>query len=214
MNPKNNSEIQEVGKHTEAIKIIKVHSVLAGVAALSPIPITDVAGIGGVQLTMLIRLSKLYNIDVNLEIFKDMIIGSMGGLITETIISWAVSLVKAIPGIGTLVGEIMQPPIAFAITYAMGRGFLYFIESDADITKTTSSEFGNIAKGYMGEGKKEFLEQKDQIIAKSQVKEYLEQEFQSIIGIMKSFNKGEDFLKKLSSLYKEAYLKAKTNLDE
>lgn len=109
----------------KALQIVKVHSSLAAIAALSPVPITDVAGIGGVQLAMLIRLSKLFKLDVDLTHYKDMIVGSLGGLVTEKILEWAASAVKTIPVIGTALGTLIQVPIAFAVTYAIGRVWIY-----------------------------------------------------------------------------------------
>lgn len=193
---------------TKANTIIKVHSGLAAIAALSPIPITDVAGIGGVQLTMLIRITKLYGIEADLVYYKNMITGVLGGLITGTILSWASSVVKVIPVIGTALGTVIQAPLAFVITYAIGKSVLFFLEKGNDIKTVQITDLQAKAKEYISEGKDLFKQEGKTIMEKQQDEEYIKQQFTEINDILKPFLKSEEFIRRFTGIMKDAFILA------
>jgi len=107
----------EVLKH-ESNKIIKSHMFMAMGAGLIPIPFADIIGVGAVQLDMIRKISKIFDVD-----FKDVqvkaIITSLTGSSMARI--GASSVVKFIPGVGAIAGGISMAAFSAASTYALGE---------------------------------------------------------------------------------------------
>lgn len=104
-------------KASKASEIIKNHVGFSLGAALVPLPGADLLAVSGVQLNMLRQLAKLYNIP-----FMD----SLGKSIISAVVSGGAarlgaSLIKALPGVGTFIGEMTMPVLSGASTYAFGR---------------------------------------------------------------------------------------------
>jgi len=201
-------------KRTQALRIVKHHSFFAALAALTPFPITDVAGIGGVQFAMLIRLANLYKLEIDLAAMKDMIIASVSGFITGKILEGVISLAKGLlPGIGQVTAQIVQAPLAFIITYCIGRAFIYFFEEGKSPKQITRAELKAKIQEYKEEARQEFLKSKDEIMKKRDDKEYVEAMSKEIEETLQPFSKDVtlDFIKKFSDFIKEAYQRAKEN---
>ena len=91
-------------------------TLVAAGAGLIPIPILDAAAILGVQINMIRVISNIYHVEFRENIAKS-IIGSLVGSVG------AVSLVKAIPVIGSMLGGVTVSVGAAAATYALGKVF-------------------------------------------------------------------------------------------
>src|SRR5437870_860538 len=98
-----------------ASKLVDRFSLWSGAAGLIPIPIVDMAAVGGVQLQMLRRLSEIYGVPFSDNLGKSVIASVAGAVIpasTATTAAMGVgSLVKGLPGIGTIVGVITMPAV-------------------------------------------------------------------------------------------------------
>jgi len=200
------TENRILDRKRQALRIVKHHSIFAAVAALSPLPITDVAGIGGVQLTMLIKISKIYNIEANIDYFGNMIKGSLGGFVTGKILEWASSMVKTIPGIGTILGIAIQPPVAFVVTYAIGRAFIFFLEEGKSPTEISEQEFSKKMNEFKVEAKEEFKKSKNEILKKKDDKKYIKEERREIEELLKPFSEVvvKDFIQSFIQNLKES----------
>ncbi|MBK6930255.1 MAG: DUF697 domain-containing protein [Saprospirales bacterium] len=113
----NAKTMQHSEKHPKANEIIKNHVGFSMGAALVPFPGADLLAVSAVQLNMLRQLSKLYNVR-----FLD----ALGKTIVSTLVGSGMarlgaSLVKAIPGVGTVIGELSMPALSGASTYALGK---------------------------------------------------------------------------------------------
>src|SRR5205085_2687306 len=87
-----------------ASKLVDRFSLWSGAAGLIPIPIVDMAAVGGVQLQMLRRLSEIYGVPFSENRGKAIIASLAGAVIpastaTTSAIGVA-SALKAIPGVG------------------------------------------------------------------------------------------------------------------
>jgi len=101
----------------EADHVIRRHTLFAAGAGLIPIPVLDTAAILGIQVTMLRSISQLYHIEFRENVVRSVIsslISSVG----------AVSIAKAIPGLGTVLGGVTLSAAASASTYALGKVFI------------------------------------------------------------------------------------------
>jgi uncharacterized protein (DUF697 family) len=104
-------------RQTKASEIIKNHVGFSLGAALIPMPGADLLAVSAVQLNMLRSLAKLYQVGFMDALGKNIISAVAGSSAARL----GASLVKAIPGVGTIVGELSMPVLSGASTYALGR---------------------------------------------------------------------------------------------
>ncbi len=107
-----------------AVKVVERFSLWSGAAGLVPVPLLDLAAIGGVQIQMLRRLSQIYDVPFSKTRGKALIAGFAGTMIPATTGIGMASFVKSVPLIGTAVGGIATPALAVAATYAIGMLFI------------------------------------------------------------------------------------------
>jgi uncharacterized protein (DUF697 family) len=104
-------------KRAKASEIIKNHVGFSLGAALIPMPGADLLAVSAVQLNMLRSLAKIYGVGFMDTLGKNIISAVAGGSAARL----GASLVKAIPGVGTIVGVLSMPALSGASTYALGR---------------------------------------------------------------------------------------------
>ena len=104
-------------KQAKASDIIKNHVGFSLGAALIPMPAADLFAVSAVQLNMLRHLAKLYQVNFMDSLGRNIISAVAGGSLARL----GASLVKAIPGVGTIVGELSMPVLSGASTYALGK---------------------------------------------------------------------------------------------
>ena len=98
-------------------------------AGLLPIPLLDLALIVGVQVKMLYDMSKLYGVPFRANMVRPLIVTLVSGGGSVALAQPVASLVKAIPGIGTVGGALTLPALAASSCYATGRVFIQHFES-------------------------------------------------------------------------------------
>jgi uncharacterized protein (DUF697 family) len=104
-------------KREKADSIILTHVGFAASAALLPLPLADIAAVGAVQLNMLRQLATLYRVGFIDKLGKNII----AALVTSSLTRVGASLIKLIPGVGTVIGELTMPALSAASTYALGQ---------------------------------------------------------------------------------------------
>ncbi len=107
----------ESEKQTKATEIIRNHVGFSLGAALVPFPGADLLAVSAVQLNMLRQLAKLYNVGFLDTLGKNIISAVVSGGMARL----GASLIKAIPGVGTIIGELSMPVLSGGSTYALGR---------------------------------------------------------------------------------------------
>ena len=132
-------------KNRHATTIIRNHVVWSmGASYIIPLPIADVFAVSALQLDMIRQLCRVYDIDFT-ETQGKAIVSS---LTTSTMArAGARSLIKLVPGIGTIVGGLTTAVINGASTYALGEvfktHFAYggtFLDFDTDRLKKLYNE--------------------------------------------------------------------------
>lgn len=119
VNSFSNSDMEQEAKALRANDIIKNHVGFAASAGLIPVPGADLAAVTAVQLNMLRQLAGLYNVKFMDNIGKNIITAIAGSSIARV----GASLIKAIPGVGTVIGEMSMAALSGASTYALGKMF-------------------------------------------------------------------------------------------
>ena len=117
-------------KQSEANKIIKKYILYSMGLGLIPIPVADLIFIMSLQLKMLYDISKIYEIEFSASGGKSIISSLISGITIYSVGDRTIgSLVKAIPGLGTILGITVVPAASGAATYALGKVFIQHYES-------------------------------------------------------------------------------------
>jgi len=107
-----------------ALELVDRLSLWSGAAGFIPVPIIDIAAVGGVQLHMLRRLSEIYGIPFSKNRVKSIITSLAGAVMPATTATAATSLIKGVPILGTAVGSLTMPAAAACATWVIGRVFI------------------------------------------------------------------------------------------
>lgn len=112
------SQKKSLNKKREDCKnYVYSYSTGAAVTGITPIPFSDSAILVPLQITMVAHICKFYGLDsinnLSKSLVSNLVISQLGKSI-------AGNLIKLIPGIGTVVGAIINGSVASTITYAIG----------------------------------------------------------------------------------------------
>lgn len=131
-------------KQAKALEIIKNHVGFSLGAALMPIPGVDLLAVSAVQLNMLRTLAKIYAVGF-VDVLGKNIISAVAGSSAARL---GASLIKAIPGVGTIIGELSMPALSGASTYALGKVVANHFEQGGTLDDI---DLANAKKGYKNE---------------------------------------------------------------
>jgi len=131
----------EVRKHLDrrADEIISRYMWAAGGAAgVNPFPLLDIAGSSAITLKMVLDLARVYRqpLDADLavkmleQLTKNLIaiVGSVAA--TPAIVSVIASMVKTVPGVGTLAGGLVQGIVQALVTRWIGNVFVEYLRNE------------------------------------------------------------------------------------
>jgi uncharacterized protein (DUF697 family) len=134
----------------EATQLVDRFSLWAGAAGLVPIPLVDVAVVGGVQLQMLRKLSDIYGVPFSENMGKSVLASVAGAVIPASTATTAAmgagSLVKGLPGVGTLVGALTMPVISAGATYVIGKVFIQHFASGGTLLDFNPPDYREFIK--------------------------------------------------------------------
>src|SRR6059036_2809099 len=133
-----------------ASKLVDRFSLWSGAAGLIPIPIVDMAAVGGVQLQMLRRLSEIYGVPFSDNRGKSIIASLAGAVLpASTATTTAVgvgSLVKSFPGVGTAIGALTMPVFSAGATYVIGKVFIQHFASGGTLLDFNPPDYREFIK--------------------------------------------------------------------
>ncbi len=109
-----------------------------GAAALSPLPLVDLAAGSAISVKMVIELAKIYRQDIDLNVAVELVgqlgknlIGILGVTAATPAVAAAVaSLLKTVPGAGTLAGGLLQGMVQALITRWIGAVFVEYFRNE------------------------------------------------------------------------------------
>lgn len=102
---------------------IRSHVIAAMGVGLVPVPVLDIVGVVGIQIKLVHSLSKKYDVRFTENIAKTLIMSLMGGVLPTAVGGSLASLVKMVPGLGSVAGAAGVSVLAGGLTYAVGRTF-------------------------------------------------------------------------------------------
>jgi len=107
-----------------ASKLVDRFALWSGVAGLIPVPLVDVATVGGLQIQMVRRISQIYDVEFSENRGKALIAALAGSLIPATSGIGAASMLKIVPIIGPITGGFVMPVLSAGATFAIGKAFI------------------------------------------------------------------------------------------
>ncbi|MFM7151409.1 MAG: YcjF family protein, partial [Gemmataceae bacterium] len=137
----------------KAVPTISTYSTMAATIGATPVPFLDLLVVPALQTKMLYDLSRLYEQPLNKDRLAELA-GSLGfGLITRQA---GRSLIKIIPGLGSVVGSAAGGLIAGASTFALGKAFCYYYSSyleghlpdEADLKRYYKEQYQRAEEGW------------------------------------------------------------------
>jgi uncharacterized protein (DUF697 family) len=142
-------------KEQEAHKTIKKYLWWSAGVSMIPWVCVDMYAVGGVQLKMIADISKIYEIPFSKNIGK-VAIASLGGFAVPHAIAFgkALSLFKAVPIVGTMVGSPAAAVLSVAYTWALGNIFVQHFESGGTFLNFDSEKVREHFKSLLAESPK------------------------------------------------------------
>ena len=136
-------------RNQRASKLVDRFSLWSGAAGLIPVPLLDVAAVGGVQLQMLRRLSEIYAVPFSENLGKSVVASLAGAVIpasTATTTAMGVgSMIKSVPG-GQMVGALTMPVFSAAATYVIGKVFIQHFASGGTLLDFNPPDYREFIK--------------------------------------------------------------------
>lgn len=117
----------------QAESIIGEHMRLALVAGAIPLPLLDLSLVSFLQVEMIRKLAKVYDIDFDQERTKALISAMFTSFLMTTLPRVGASALKLTPLIGTLVGSGISAVTSAAATYALGKVFQGHFQQKGDL---------------------------------------------------------------------------------
>ena len=135
------AETLAVRRHQVAVRLAERFSLWSGAAGFIPVPFIDLTAIGGVQIQMLRRISRLYNIPFSENRGKALIASLIGSLIPGTSVIGAASIAKGVPLLGTAISAVAMPALSAGATYAIGIAFIRHFDSGGTLLDFNPSKY-------------------------------------------------------------------------
>jgi uncharacterized protein (DUF697 family) len=139
-------EVPPAPREELASKLVDRFAVWSGVAGLIPVPIVDVATVGGLQLQMLRRLSQIYGVPFSENSGKALIAALAGTMIPATSGIGAASMLKGVPVLGTIASGFVMPALAAGATYAIGKAFIQHFETGGTLLDFNPPDYREFIK--------------------------------------------------------------------
>ncbi|MCP4370683.1 MAG: DUF697 domain-containing protein [Deltaproteobacteria bacterium] len=148
------SEETDIDNKAEANNIIRKRVYASVGAGFVPVPIFDVLALSGIQIEMVSRLAKLYEIPFRKDIVKTTITALVGGIVPVAATPLAASLFKVIPVIGYTTSAVTLSAAGGATTYAIGKVFAQHFESGGTLLNFNAEKVQEYYQEKFKEGEK------------------------------------------------------------
>jgi uncharacterized protein (DUF697 family) len=150
-----------------AFTAVTLYSGAVAAAAFQPLPIADAPIMVAIQIAMMVNITACFGLKSSNFNFKTILSGLGGPFAAAVVGRTLVSLLKLIPGIGTIAGGAINATTGAAITFAIGSVYIGVLSSvvkdngkidEAEIIEALSKAAKNV---NMDEMKKEWEKRKN-----------------------------------------------------
>lgn len=132
-----------------ASKIVQNHVLWSLSAGLIPVPVADIAAVTAVQMDALKQLATLYGVNYTDDHGKRFVAALSGGALARV----GASVVKAIPGVGTLLGGLSMSAMSGASTYAVCQVAINHFKSDGNFLNVPVEKAKGLYQDLLTKGK-------------------------------------------------------------
>ena len=133
-----------------AERLVDRFTLWSGGAGLIPIPLVDIAAVGGVQVQMLRKLSEIYGVPFSENAGKSVLASLAGSLIpasaATTTAMGVTSALKLIPGVGTIIAWATMPAFSAGATYLIGKVFIQHFASGGTLLDFNPPDYREFIK--------------------------------------------------------------------
>ncbi len=123
----NLSTVASALRQTEAQNIVKNNIITSMASGLIPVPLFDIISLTNIQFHMIQTLAEHYEVPVD-NISRSLVTSLISGSLPVASMLGVGSLVKSIPGIGSLAGSGTVSVVSGAVSYAVGQVFINHFE--------------------------------------------------------------------------------------
>lgn len=123
------TQISQDDRRATAIKLVERFSLWSGAAGLFPVPVIDLAAVAAVQIQMLRRISRIYDVPFSKNRGKALIASLAGTMIPASTGLGMASTLKVVPIAGTAIGALTTPALSVGATYVIGMAFVQHFAS-------------------------------------------------------------------------------------
>lgn len=133
----------------KAEQTIRNHMIWSMGAGFIPLPLADLFSVSAIQLNLIRRLCKIYEVDFREEEGKAIITALTSSALAKL---GARTMIKFIPVFGSLVGGVTMSVLSGASTYAVGQTFKFHFEKggtilDIDLNRLKKDYHNTFEKG-------------------------------------------------------------------
>lgn len=118
-----------------------------------PFPVLDYVALTSMQAKMVYELSKLYEVDFTEERVKTLVGSLVGAALPYGLAAPFASLIKIIPGIGTMAGGLAFGLTGAASTYALAAVFIQHFESGGNMLNFNAAKMRETFSEKFQQGK-------------------------------------------------------------
>ena len=142
----NLSTVASALRQTEAQNIVKNNIISSMASGLIPIPLFDIISLTNIQFHMIQTLAEHYEVPVD-NISRSLVTSLISGTLPVAAMLGVGSMIKSIPGIGSLAGSGSVSVISGAVSYAVGQVFINHFEQGGSLKDFNPDS----AKNYFSE---------------------------------------------------------------
>jgi len=141
-----------VRRNELAIATVKRFVAWSAIGGLVPVPVLDVLAVGGIQLQMLRRLARIYDVPFSENAGKSVVASLMGSIFPASAASSAAfgvgSAMKAVPVVGTAIGTFVMPSLAAGATFIIGKVFMQHFASGGTLLDFNAPDYREFIKTH------------------------------------------------------------------
>jgi len=144
------AETTDESRDEAASNLVDRFSLWSGAAGLIPVPLVDIAAVGGVQIQMLRRLSEIYGVPFSDNRGKSIIASLAGSVLpasTATTTGMGIaSALKIVPGVGTVISALTMPVFSAGATWVIGKVFIQHFASGGTLLDFNPPDYREFIK--------------------------------------------------------------------
>jgi uncharacterized protein (DUF697 family) len=140
------TEMTDARRDEVASQLVDRLALWSGAAGLIPVPVVDLAAVGGVQLYMLRRLAEIYGVPFSENRGKSVLASLAGAAIPFTTATTVGGLAKFFPVIGTAIGQLTMAGVSAPATWVIGKVFIQHFASGGTLLDFNPPDYREFIK--------------------------------------------------------------------